>query len=216
MLNPFNVLDIKETEIYTKDDCFIILDKKDLKDFMVEYDDKFEVPGIVSVVFPKLEDSTQIITPYDSIYVLKSENYTEDKDFYKINYLKDEKIIYQDYVSSSVNFNVINSMLGGTITYLKNPISLLFLLNIALPQSDLVHIELIVANMFRDKNTDEPCRLTGDYSNSKIIGLGQIARNDSWLSSISFERIDDGISKALCSKKNAKMNPIEKVLIEDF
>jgi hypothetical protein len=107
-------------------------------------------------------------------------------------------------------------MLNGKLEYIKNPEALVVLLHTALPKSDIVHLEVILSNIFRDNSSGEPARFTGSYSNSTQVGVLQLGKTDSWLSSIAFQNIDQGINRALVSNKPAKMNPIELVLNEQF
>lgn len=216
MLNLDDVLEIGETEIKTKHPCQVIINKSEYKDFIVEYDDKYSVPGILDVYFPEIEDETQIITPYESVDLMKSDDFIEDRKYITLKYDKGETLVRQEYVNTEIGLSVITQMINGKLKYVKKPEALVSLLNIALPKSDLVHLELILSNTFRDSVTNEPCRLTGNYSNSIQVGVGKLALTDSWLSSLAFEHIDRGIRRALVLGQPAKMNPLEKVLNEEF
>ncbi len=216
MLNIYEVLDIKEQEIFTKIPCVISINKLEYKDFMVEYDNKFEIPGIIDIFFPDLDDYTQVITSYNLIGVLKTANYDETDSDINIHFESGDKIIEQDYADSSINLPLITKMLNGKLEYIKNPEVLISLLNIALPKSDLVHFELMLSNIFRNNSTGEPARFDGDYNNANQVGVLKLGKSDSWLSAIAFQNIDQGINKALVSGKPAKMNPIELVLNEEF
>lgn len=215
MLNVYQVLDIKEQEIYTKYPCSISINKKEYKDFISEEENKFVIPGIIEIYFPEYEDYTQIVTNYNSINVLKSNNYTEDNEFITIYYVEDDKIIEQEFVDSSVGLPVIRQMLNGKFKYIKSPEIMINLLHGVLPASDLIHLEVIMSNIFRDEKTGEPCRFT-DYNDATQYGMLQLGKSDSWLSAIAFQHLDQGIMKGLVAQKPAKMNPIEKVLNEEF
>jgi len=84
------------------------------------------------------------------------------------------------------------------------------------PSLDLVHLELIVMNMFRDKDdTTKQCRLTS-YKNASVIGQSSLPFKTSWLNALIFENINKSIQVGLVENKDAEMNPIEKlVLTED-
>lgn len=216
MLNIYEVLDIKEQEIFTKIPCIISINKSEYKEVMVEYEDRYRIPGVIDIYFPDLDDYTQLITSYDGIGILKSSNCEENKDDINIKYESGDKIIEQDYVDSNINLSLIRRMLNGKLEYIKTPEPLIMLLHTALPKSDIIHLEVILSNIFRDNDTQEPARFKGDYSNSTQIGVLQLGKTDSWLSAIAFQNIDQGINRALVSKKPAKMNPIELVLNEEF
>lgn len=216
MLNIYEVLDIKEQEIFTKIPCIISINKHEYKEFMVEYEDKYKIPGVIDIYFPDLDDYTQIITSYESIGILKTEDFEETSDDINIKYNSGDRIIEQDYVSTNTNFSLISKMLNGRLEYIKTPETLVNLLHNALPKADLIHLELLLSNIFRDNETGEPARFNGDYSNSSQIGVLKLGKTDSWLSAIAFQNIDQGINRALVSKKPAKMNPIELVLNEEF
>lgn len=216
MLNIYEVLDIKEQEIYTKIPCVISINKHEYKDFMVEYEDRYIIPGVIEVYFPDLDDYTQIITSYNTIGILKTADYDETSDDINLKFESGDKIIAQDFVDASINLSLITRMLNGKLEYIKAPETLVNLLHTALPKSDIVHLEVILSNTFRDNSTGEPARFVGDYSNSSQVGVLRLGKSESWLSAMAFQNIDQGIDKALVSKKPAKMNPIELVLNEEF
>ena len=215
MINIYEVLDIKEQEIYTKIPCVISINKKEYADSISEEEKTFQIPGIVDIYFPDLDDITQVVTGYSSIGIVKTTNYNEDNSFININYEANDKIITQEFVDTNVSLSVIKQMLNGKFKYIKSPDIMLNLLHNALPKSDLVHLEVILSNIFRDESTGEPCRFT-DYSNAVQYGVLQLGKSDSWLSAIAFQNLDQGIMKGLVNQKPAKMNPIEKVLNEEF
>lgn len=216
MLNIYEVLDITESQIFTKLEATISINKIEYREFITEYEDRFQIPGILDVYFPELDDYTQIVTGYNSIGVMKSTDYFEDNTFITIKYSIGEKIIEQEFVNASINLPLVKQMLSGKLTYIKNPEIMINLLHQAIAKSDIVHLEIMLSNIFRDNSSGEPCRHTGDYSNSSQIGVLQLGKTDSWLSAIAFQNIDQGIMRGLINQKAAKMNPIEKVLNEEF
>lgn len=216
MLDPFKYLDIQETEIRAKHKSIIYLDKNDLKEFLTEYQDRFDIPGVVNIYIPSEENEVALVTPYDVIGVIKSDDYSETREFYQIVYEPGDLIIEQKYVSTETNLKLLSWMLDGKIKYVDSPEALVNLLHLSLPAADLVHLELLYSNIFRDNETGEPARFTGSYKNSHQVGVTKLGQTDSWLSAITFQHIQKGVEKALVHGQDAKMNPIEKVLTEDF
>jgi len=81
---------------------------------------------------------------------------------------------------------------------------------------DLVHIETIVSNMFRDsEDLTLPARIT-DYRQFEIIGQKKLPYIISWLSGLTFENINRAIKVGLLDGKEAKMDPIEKIAMEQY
>jgi len=85
-----------------------------------------------------------------------------------------------------------------------------------LPSIDLIHLELIVSNMFR--NSDDltvPCRLS-NYKNPSIIGQKRLPfESGSWLNALAFENINKAVENGLIRNEDAEMNPLEKIIMEE-
>jgi hypothetical protein len=215
MINPFEVLQIEETKIVTKHDCVVTLKYDDYDDDILETKNSYKIPGSLEIFFPDLNDFTQIITPYAELNIIKSSDYEDDDSEIIIKYNKDDIIISQEYSEMGGGFGFVKKIVEGKLTYIKTPEGLLNIFQITLPQIDLCHLEVLISNMLKDED-DNLCRISGNFKNFKQVGVMNQAKNDSWLSAIAFQNIEHGINKALVKKENAKMNPLEKIMNEDF
>lgn len=215
MLLPLDVLKIEETGIYTKYDCTITIDYDDYNNEISETKTNYKIPGSVEIYFKELDDHTQVITPYKELYIVKSNDFEDDDNEIVLNYKKDDLIISQEYAEFGGGFGAVKKIVEGSLTYIKTPEGLLSIFHMNLPQVDLVHLELIISNMLRDDD-ENLCRISGNFKNFNQIGIMKQAKMDSWLSAIAFQNIEHGINRALVKKEDAKMNPIEKILNQDF
>jgi hypothetical protein len=215
MLKTTKYLDITDHEIVAKKKCTVSINLKEYDKETILNTNKFiNLPGIIDIYFPDEDDVIHIILNYD-VNLMKSKNVIDEKDDIHINYEEGDIIIHQEFAESGLDMRVLIKLLQGRIKYIKDPSTLLQMLQQMLPGSDLVHLELIISNMMRTDD-GKVCREKGNYKNCNVLGQTNIALEDSWLSGISYRNIDTSISKALVSEKNIKNNPIEKVLNEEF
>jgi hypothetical protein len=215
MLKPNKYLDITDHEIKAKKKCTVAVNLKEYDQETILNTSTFiNLPGIIDVYFPEEDDVSHIILNY-AVNLMKSKNTIEEKDEIQINYEEGDTIIRQDFAESGLDMRVLIKLLQGRIKYIKDPSILLQMIHQMLPGSDLVHLELIVANMMRNDD-GTVCREKGNYKNCEVLGQTNVALEDSWLSAISYRNMDTAISNALVSGKTIKRNPIEKVLNEEF
>jgi hypothetical protein len=211
VINVKDVLEIYETQILTKQKCIINLN---LEDYDVEFEiinnpEFIQVPGVLELYFPDLDDFTQIVTQYP-LKIIKNSNTLETDDEVSITFEPGDIIISQEYFEES-NIN-LSKLLQGKVKYLKDPNLFLKTLHNSIPTIALVHFEILISTLLRDSENN-PCRLTGNYKDCTINGVSSLAKNDSWLSAMSYRDIDSVISKTLVKQENIKENPIEKVLM---
>lgn len=77
---------------------------------------------------------------------------------------------------------------------------------------DLVHLEVFVSNILRDKNDDSiPARLSSKY-NPTLIPMKGIVFKQGFLQALSFENIGKSIEAGLTSEKYTSPSIIEKIL----
>lgn len=217
MLDSFKYLEITENKIIAKHNCHISVNFDDFSDDdIVNSGEQLLIPGMLEVFIPELDDFCPININY-GIFLHKTEQTQETDKFININYNIGETIITGDYVKTSFNMGFLLKLLHGQIKYITDSTILLNVLHNTFPEADLVHLELIISNMVRDK--DDPNLLarykTGD-KNNQILGVIKQAQLDSPLSAMAFRNIDRAISNALVSGKQVKNNPIEKIIREDF
>lgn len=81
---------------------------------------------------------------------------------------------------------------------------------------DLVHIEILVSNLLRDKgNPSFPARLNRKY-NPTVINLKKIPQQESWLQSLSFENPKDSITTGLLYDRPIDETILEKIVTGNF
>ena len=217
MIQPNEVFDISKNKITTRVECIITIDEREYDDrTYIEGSKIITLPGILQFYVPKYEDYVQISLTYQ-IDLWKTNNTFREKNTISITYDEGDTILSKDYVPDEVDIGLLIRLLQGRIKYVKDPKILLNMLHDILPDIDLVHLELIVSNMFRDeKDLNKKCRSTGKYENCTILGQQKQPFQDSWTSSMAFQYIDRAINTGLVGGKDAERNPIEKVLNEEF
>lgn len=217
MLRPAEVFDIQKQKIRAKFPCSISIDEREYdKRSFIETSVKFQVPGILTFYFPEFDDYSTIVLNYE-VDLWKTTNVTEEKHEYIIHYEKDEIVMSKDYVPDGLDMGLLIRLLQGHVKYAKDPKIILNMLHDILPKVDLVHLELVISNMFRVSGREEErCRLKGNYASAVIVGVKKQPFLDSWLSSLAFQYIEKAIQTGLVAGKTSEMNAIEKVLTEDF
>lgn len=217
MLDPFQVLEITENKIVAKHNCKVIIDYDDYDDdSIVNTPTQIYLPGILDVYFPEFDDVCTIGLNY-GVFLMKKLDAIETEDTITISYIPGDLIITQDYVKTGMDIKFLMKLLRGNISYLSDPKVILNVLHDSFPSYDLVHLEVVVSNMIRDKDDNSIlARYKNTDKNNTVIGVIKQAQIDSPLSSIAFRNIDKAIEKALISGKETKDNPIEKILQEDF
>ncbi len=217
MLHPNEIFNISKNKISAKEQCIISIDEKEYDDrTYIEGSKIITLPGILQFYVPKYEDYVQISLTYP-IDLWKTSNTFREKNEITITYDEGDMVISKDYVPDEVDIGLLIRLLQGRIKYVKDPKILLNMIHDILPAIDLVHLELIVSNMFREENDlNKKCRLTGNYNTCTILGQERQPFQDSWASSMAFQYIDRAITSGLIGNKDAEQNPIEKVLNEDF
>lgn len=217
MIQPQEAFIIEKNKIRAKYPCSVSIDEKDYdRRTWVETSTKFQIPGMFSFYIPKFNDYSQIILNY-AVDLIKTSNMEVNKTTKTIHYEENETIITKDYVPDETDIGLLDKILQGHVKYVSNPKIFINMLHDILPSIDLVHFELVVSNMFRLKGEEDVrCRFKGDYSNSVILGIKQQPFQDSWKSAMSFQYIEKAIQSGLVKGRPTEMNPIEKVLNEEF
>jgi hypothetical protein len=216
MIKFEDFLDIQENEIKAKVECRIFLDLDEFGDNVIETSNSFIIPGIVDIYIPEKDTIIPIVLDYN-INIIKQNEEIDDEGRYTFIYYPDDLIIKQEHKNDRDDIRTAISLLQGRFKYIKNPNTLINLLHTILGNTDLVHLELVIANMFRNEE-NEPVRFKGNYENknNRVIGMIELGRQGSWLSSISYRNLSDNMKQALIKGEKAEKNPIEKLLEEDF
>jgi hypothetical protein len=217
MLYPENILTIEEHIIKAKYDCSITIDLNDYTNVVfIETSEHYFMPGAFDVWVPEYRDFTQIILPY-SVRLLKTDNLEENRSLRIINYKKNKKIIEQETVDETTDMGFIRKLLDGNIKYIRTPEILTNFLSRSFADIDLLHLELIVSNMFRsEKDIQKLCRWTGNYKNSVILGQSKQPLMDSWTRAMAFQHIDKAFTQGLVSGQTTPDNAFDKILSNDF
>lgn len=217
MLDPFKVLEISEHKIIAKHNCSITISYDDYdNDSLVNSPTQIYLPGILDCFIPEFNDITVIGLNY-GVFLQKKLDAIETDDYITITYQPGDMILTQDYVKTGMDMAFLLKLLHGSIGYITDPKIILNVLHNSFSDSDLVHLEIVISNMMRDK--DDPSLLarykTSDKNNI-VMGVIKQAQTDSILSAMAFRNIDKAIERGLVSGKESKNNPIEKILQEDF
>lgn len=217
MLNPHEILSISEQEIKANSKCTITVDLRDYaEDSIIDSKDYIIMPGIIDIYFPDLDDYTSIILIYN--IKLHKTNFIDDSDdnIIVIHYDTGDVILSQDYYNSGMDMGLLIKLLNGRVKYIKDPRTLLLIINNVIPNPDLVHIETLISNMLRDPTDNTILARYSDAKQPEILGVINQAKIDSALSSIAFRNIDKAIENAIIKERPFKNNPIELILQERF
>lgn len=218
-IKPFNsVLVIEKNEISAKIPCSIIIDNLEYDDIsLIDCGDKYQVIGVLTIQFGELENIQFLTLPFTiMVDCLKPADMSIDGHIITMNYESGEKMIAQKYYDDTFNERTVDRLFEGGARYITNPEVLTMTIHDKLAGIDLVHIETIVSNMFRDsEDLTIPARLA-DYKNVTVIGQKKLPYVISWLSALGFENINRAIKVGLIEGKDAKLDPIENIVLEKY
>ena len=211
-------IEVRPKEIIAKTNCSVILNKSEYDETtLIDTGEIFIIPGILNLYIGELSSNNYINFPFNfQVHLHKPEDYTVEGKMITLKYISGEKIVSQEYYTEQTEPSIIDRLLGGSLKYINSPEMLVESVHKQVPTMDLVHLELIVSNMFRTKeDITIPCRLK-NYNDFEIVGIKRLPHINSWLTGLSFEDPNKAIKEALLNSKDNDMNPIEKVLLEKF
>lgn len=209
---------INKNIIEAKEPCTVVIDQREYDDtILIDCGDKYQIPGIITVQFGEGEEITNVTLPVPIVVdLLKPNEYNTDGYLITLKYEPGETILKQDFYNDDYDERVVMRLFEAGAKYITNPEILVNFMRDRLPGIDLVHLETIVSNMFRDADDDsKPARLT-NYKNFVIIGQKRLPFITSWLNALAFENINKAIKTGLLEGKDAKLDPIEKIVSEKF
>lgn len=217
MLSLNKALLIKEHTINSKYECSVTIDLNDYVNVIfIEASDHYFAPGSFNVWIPDYKEFIQIVLPY-SVKLLKTDRIDESKSLRTIYYKKNQLMVEQKTVDTSMDMGFIRKLLDGNIKYIDNPEILTSFLAKSFSSIDLIHIELIISNMFRtQKDKQKLCRWTGNYKKSVIMGQSKQPLNDSWTRAMSFQHIDKAFVQGLVKGQSTPDNAFDKIINNDF
>lgn len=218
LLEPY--FEINKTTIIAKQSCTIFLDEKDYdndEEAFIDCGDRYQIPGTLTVQVGEAPNYKDVTLPINIIVnLMKPNNYEENKNITSLYYESGELIVQQEFYTDDYDERILNRLFEGNAKYLNTPEILTLVLHDKLSEIDLVHIESIVSNMFRDADdVTIPARIT-NYKKFVILGQKKLPYEISWLSSLAFENINRAIKTGLLSGKDAKMDPIEQIVVEKY
>jgi len=212
------VLNIEKTVVSAKIPCSITIDTSEYDDIsLIESSEKYQVVGVLTVQYGNPPDIQFLTLPFTiMVDCFKTNDMIVDGNIIIINYEPGMKIIEQKYYDDSFNERTVDRLFEGGVKYITNPEVLTMTIHNHLPEIDLVHIETIVSNMFRDADdSTKPARLT-NYKNFQILGQKRLPFVTSWISALSFENISRAVKVGLLDGKDAKFDPIEQIVMERY
>ena len=212
------ILDIESTKITAKQSCSIIIDSSEYDDIsLIESGDKYQVNGILTIQYGEPPDINFLTLPFGiMLSCFKPANMSNEKNIIVLNYEPGEKMIEQEYYDDTFNERTVDRLFEGGAKYITNPEILTMTIHDKLSGIDLVHIELVVSNMFRNKlDLTLPARLN-NYKDPIVVGQKKLPYIISWLSALSFENINRAIKVGLIEGKDANLDPIERIILEKY
>jgi len=212
------ILDIKKNEITAKVPCSITLDSSDYDDVsLIDCGDKYQTVGVLTIQYGESDDVRFITLPYAIMLDLfKAADISIDGHIITMNYEPGELIIRQEYYDDNFNERTVDRLFEGGAKYITDPEVLTMTIQSNIKGIDLVHIETVVSNMFRDaEDLTMPARLT-DYKNAVVVGQKKLPYVISWLSALGFENINRAVKVGLLDGRDATMDPIERIVMENY
>ena len=211
-------LEITENEIKARKSAQITIDRDEYdEETLIDAGDHFVVPGIIDITVEDIPKVFVITLPFNfNVQLNKPNNYEEEGKLIHLKYEAGERIIYQKEYVEDINPGLIMKLFQGGAKYITQPESLLEVISSNFSDIDQVHIELIISNMFRDADDNTiPARLN-NYRKPVVVGQRKQPFIDSWLSALSFENVGKAIQTGLITNKEAKLDPVEQIVLEKF
>lgn len=208
-------LDITKDKIVAKRGIRIVINSKDYSETdLIDAGDYLFIPGIIEL---STDDGNIYTLPFQfQIKLYKPENFTLEDDIFKFEYIPGETITQTENYEKKIDPATMDRVLEGLTKYITTPEILLDVIADLISGVDLVHLELIVSNMFRDKDDPtKPCRLTS-YRNGVIYGQKKIPYLTSWLTGLMFENINKSIKGGILSEEDIDFNKLEKIALERY
>ncbi len=138
------------------------------------------------------------------------------KEYMKFHYESDSTIleVATEALESAVHIAYVERLIGGKEILKDAPHLLRKLLAVYGPLSpmDSVHLEVLCAQVLRDKkNINMPARLAKKYD-PVLVNLKKVVFSEGFVSGLAFENINDAIKTGLVSEERADPSIIEKVM----
>ncbi len=211
------LFNVKETKIICKQDCTVYIDKNEYNEkSLINSEQHYILPGIINVTIGEGETTELITLPFSfKVNLIKPKDFTLSGKLITMKYTVGETLIEKENYIKDQDPSVVERLFEGNIKYITDPEVLLENISNELPTADLTHLELIISNMFRDKDDNTKlCRLNS-YKNAEILGQKKLPFINSWLSSLTFENVNKAIEGGLVNGQDAIMDPLERITLEE-
>lgn len=210
-----NFVSVEEKQVVAKTPLTITINMTEYNDdSLIDTGDHYLIPGLLNCEYHGEEKSENFFFPYNfNVELMKPDNIKKYRSDLILEYEEGDVLFKRDMYIKDVNPYVVTKMLDGVIKYIKDPVILVDVLKDEVPGIDLVHLELIVSNIFRQENDNEKYARLNNYKDPVIIGCKKLPSVDSWISALAFEDINKATKTALAKGKHAKMDPIEKIVL---
>jgi len=215
MLNPFEIFEITKNKIVALVDCRIQV-KLNPTFPAIETADIIEEGGVLNFIVESQNKGVTLTYPYPIRLNKTGTGVTTEviSGILHIWYASGSTIVDQKQVEDKVDVKTIKALLTGQSKDIKDPKTLVTLIADQIKGADLNHIELIVSTLYRIGL--KSARFTGKYETAEIVNPVTKTINDSWLSAIAFRDINKAVGKGLVNSRKIQLNPIEKIINQDF
>jgi hypothetical protein len=224
-------LDIQKNRVYAKVPAQIIIDLSEYKDPEENYaesvgldeeesiDSVIRVPGFFTIEFPDAGDTINFFFPY-SMYIIKPDNFTQNKDILTMKYEPSDMIYYGNFKNTDANVPALSSLFQNGSKFLGNKpdmlISSLWQQLLKVNNVSVHHLEVLVSQLYVDFNKSSkkliPLRLTGkEYSKQYIRNLKESSHELSNISGFMYGYSNDAIRTSVSKKKFGENSFFEDV-----
>jgi hypothetical protein len=207
----------RENSLLCNEDCLLTIDMSDYKGpNSITIDDEnstINVQGLIAKV--EFEDNIfNIILDYP--VKIQTEEYHATKEFIKIFFSQNSQILEASLETDDTKkqINYVLRLIGGREIY-KNADHLflkLFRVYEPLRNMDIVHLEVLLSNVLRDKkNSNIPARL-GPTWDPIMMNIKTIVFKTSFIQGLAFENVNQAIKTGLITEESEDPSILEKVL----
>lgn len=208
----------EKNSLFCLDDCSISIDLEEYKigdDFVIDDEENLiNVNGLISKM--SFSDLTfDLILDYPAI--LKYDTITQTKEEIKLTFKKDEEIIEVPFQKQDIKEVTLylERLISGKVRF-KDTDHLFYKLYKSysdISDMDLVHLEILLSQILRDKNNPViPARVGKDPEHPAMFNIKKNIFNSGFICGLAFENVNTAINTGLISKTELEPSILEKVL----
>lgn len=217
---------IADNKLVTKNiECRVIIDKRYYKDKKDLYVDDKNVMRMTFGYFTIKISGYDIDVTIDNKIAINLNNcqVTETDDEYSLLFNKENIIVFEavptpDIFSEAVK--MVDGLMSGRQPYKNAEHLCRKIYELYKNQGagcDLVHYEVLVSNILRDKNNPSyPARLNPNEYNPTSVSLNSISKLESWLQAFEFQDPKEAITTGLLYPRPTQETILEKLVTNDF